>query len=43
MIGAVKARPATPRARALGQRINSQPNVNGQSKKFLFGQTASRT
>jgi hypothetical protein len=40
MIEAVKGRPATLAARASGQNIDGRPN--GQSKTFLFRQTASR-
>jgi GST-like protein len=39
---AVKARPATIRAYERGQEINSLPNVNEQSRRILFGQTATR-
>jgi hypothetical protein len=41
MIEAAKAQPATVRAFALGQNIDSQSDE--QSKKFLFRQTASGT
>jgi GST-like protein len=37
---AIKARPATVRAYAKGQEINTAPSVSEESKKILFGQTA---
>jgi GST-like protein len=38
--GAMKARPAVINAYAKGAEINTQPTVNEESKKILFGQTA---
>jgi GST-like protein len=37
----IKARPATARAYELAKSINTQPSVTEESKKILFGQTAS--
>jgi GST-like protein len=37
----IKARPATVRAYELAKSINTQPSVTEESKKILFGQTAS--
>jgi GST-like protein len=37
---AIKARPATVRAYAKGQEINTAPSVSEESRKILFGQTA---
>jgi GST-like protein len=37
---AIKARPATVRAYAKAQEINTAPSVSEESKKILFGQTA---
>ncbi|MDF1722753.1 MAG: glutathione binding-like protein [Minwuia sp.] len=37
---AVKARPATVRAYALAQEINTQPTMSEEAKKLMFGQNA---
>jgi GSH-dependent disulfide-bond oxidoreductase len=37
---AIKSRPATLRAYGLGAALNSNPTVNEESRKILFGQTA---
>ena len=37
---AIKSRPATLRAYERGAAINSNPTVNEESRKILFGQTA---
>jgi GSH-dependent disulfide-bond oxidoreductase len=37
---AIKSRPATLRAYARGAEVNSNPTVNEESRKILFGQTA---
>lgn len=37
---AIAARPATARAYEKGKAVNTQPTVNEESKKILFGQTA---
>jgi GSH-dependent disulfide-bond oxidoreductase len=37
---AIKGRPATVRAYERGAAINSNPTINDESRKFLFGQTA---
>jgi GST-like protein len=36
----IKARPAVVRAYAKAKKINTQPTVTEESKKILFGQTA---
>ena len=38
---AIKARPATVRAYELAKEINTQPSITDESRKILFGQTAS--
>ena len=40
---AIAERPATARAYEKGKAVNTQPTVNEDSKKILFGQTASNT
>ena len=37
---AIRARPAVVRAYEKGKAVNTQPTVDDEAKKFLFGQTA---
>lgn len=39
---AIQARPATQRAYAVAERVNSNPTVTEEARRFLFGQTARR-